>query len=180
MEEIDQARNEMQEFILETKQSLSNPDDDEYMDKEIVDDLANYEQDMEKAKTLVQRSKKQKVSRKTYLNFVWSFFYNQKQKKALIFNTFLLFTLTAFYIGNPVILKNLIDSMQITLNSPQFQTLSIKESGLGIWGWIKSFNSVGSKIAGGLSLTKFITGLGIFGLFNQISTLLYNWHNLRV
>lgn len=58
MEEIDQARNEMQEFILETKQSLSNPDDDEYMDKEIVDDLANYEQDMEKAKTLVQRSKK--------------------------------------------------------------------------------------------------------------------------
>lgn len=53
MEEIDQARNEMQEFILETKQSLSNPDDDEYMDKEIVDDLANYEQDMEKAKTLV-------------------------------------------------------------------------------------------------------------------------------
>lgn len=127
--EVDSMRNEVQKIRTDAEdfklqytadQEALKSTDEEYMDKEMVDELAQYENDVEKARTLVQRSKKEKVTRAKYLSYIWSFFYNKKQKGALIFNSFLLFVLTAFYIGNPVIIKNLVDSMQLTLASPAF------------------------------------------------------------
>ena len=82
---------------------------------------------------------------------------------------------SALWIVGPFVSKLLIDSMTRTIQA----TFAIGGAGtgtvasLGMWGAFKATMATGSQVKGGLTLTKMVAGLSLFGLIRGISSTIY-------
>jgi len=79
------------------------------------------------------------------------------------------------WIIGPFVSKLLIDSMTKTIAATfgPGGAGAGAAAGLGMWGAFKAFMATGSSVKGGLTLTKMVGGLGLFGLIRCIASTIY-------
>ena len=71
------------------------------------------------------------------------------------------------YVSAPFIIKKLIDGMTRTIASPEFGAMQV---GGSLLAKIGALSQIGSGVKGGLTLQKFLGGLGLYGVILLIST----------
>ena len=120
---------------------------------------------------LINRHRRPDIPRFEQFKHIWSYFYDKQTKDNFWITAGLMGVSSALWVTSPYIRKLLVDAMTKTIEASIAGTGA--STSAGIFGRIKQALLVGSEVKGGLSLAKFIAGLGFYGLCKITASFIY-------